>query len=168
MLQPPSPKLRDDHAINTKVGDLRELFAELERLTNAGLSAAYGETNATDEASEWFELADAQSAEIKRLRAELAAVLPWAQTMYNMIPDLTTIDEELAYTLTEMQEAAPAVVRQPGETIHISPVSSAIAAQMLEQSLAQGKSIEILALGVVIQPTIGSDTTGAGSVGEQG
>lgn len=43
---------------------------EINRLTNAGLECAYGETMATAEAAEWVDLADAQSQEIKRLRAQ--------------------------------------------------------------------------------------------------
>jgi hypothetical protein len=45
---------------------------EINRLTNAGLACAYGETMATDEAGEWFRVATEQREVITRLRAENA------------------------------------------------------------------------------------------------
>ena len=48
------------------------------------------------------------------------------------------------------------VPEAPKMTPNVSPVSSAIALQIMQEALASGKSIEIPALGIVIEPPAAS------------
>jgi hypothetical protein len=83
---------------------LVELRTEINRLTNAGLECAHGETMATDEAAEWVDLAALHDAKIKHLQAENQSHL---ETLYKFSTDMMGAEDKIA-DLTAKLEAANA------------------------------------------------------------